>query len=135
MVRLLGKYLGELRTAVWHEPSGASIITDAPVDNHGKGENFSPTDLLAAALGSCMATVMGIYAQQHHIDLTDMHWQVEKIMGGPPRHIATLRIHMHMPAHIPADIRKKLEHIAHNCPVALSLSSQLRQEVQFSYEL
>lgn len=111
-------YTGGLRTEAVHLKSGTKIVTDAPVDNHGKGEAFSPTDLVATALGSCMLTIMGISANSHDIDIEGATVEVEKIMASNPRRIKKIRLVMTMPAkgYSPRD-RKLLEAAAHGCPV------------------
>ena len=125
-------YLGELRTAATHLASGNTVITDAPVDNQGKGEAFSPTDLLAASLGSCMATIMGIAARTHHIPLEGMRIGITKVMASDPRRVAQLKINFELPAHPYSEKEKSiLENAARTCPVALSLHPDLRQEICF----
>lgn len=135
MTKIQGKYLGQLRTASVHLPSGSELLTDAPTDNHGKGKTFSPTDLVATALGSCMVTIMGIYAEGHGIDLSGTYWETEKVMASNPRRIAEIRIRLHLPKSIAAGERSKLEQAARNCPVALSLSAELQQDIQFFYDV
>jgi uncharacterized OsmC-like protein len=135
MTKIQGKYLGQLRTQSIHLPSGDELLTDAPTDNHGKGETFSPTDLVATALGSCMVTIMGIYAAGRDIDLSGTYWETEKVMASNPRRIAAIRIRLHLPQSIAASERPKLEHAARNCPVALSLSTDLEQDIQFFYDV
>lgn len=128
-------YLGELRTTAQHLSSGATLITDAPVDNQGKGEAFSPTDLLSASLGSCMATIMGIAGRTHGIPLDGMQIRITKVMAAGPRRVAAIRIEFDMPAHPYSEKEKAiLEQAARSCPVALSLHPDLRQEVAFNYQ-
>ncbi len=134
MVEIDFTYEGGLRCAATHGPSGEQLFTDAPVDNHGKGESFSPTDLAATALGSCMQTVMGIYAQQHEIDLTGMTAKVRKIMTTePPRRIARLEVEIEVP--LPADHSraKALEKAAMTCPVHQSLHPDIEIPVEFRW--
>jgi uncharacterized OsmC-like protein len=127
-------YLGDLRTAITHEPSGTVIETDAPVDNHGRGERFSPTDLVAASLGSCMLTIMGIVAKREGLDLSGTKVQVEKHMTStPPRRLAEIVVAFVLPAGIASDQRQKLERAAHTCPVSLSLHPEIKQTVTFSW--
>ncbi len=127
-------YTGELRTEAQHLKSGTEIITDAPVDNHGKGESFSPTDLVAAALTSCMMTIMGIEANKLGLDIRGISADTTKIMQADPRKISKIRIQFSWPA---CDLSG--EHIQHlkdkalTCPVALSLSEDLTQEVSFDF--
>ena len=118
MVRIQLSYQGGLRCAATHEPSGNTISTDAPLDNNGRGEVFSPTDLVATALGACMATVMGIVAERKDIPLEGLRIEVRKHMSeDAPRRIARLEVDLHMP--VPADHpeRKLLESAARGCPV------------------
>ncbi len=111
-------YLGDLRTEAEHLKSGIKIVTDAPTDNNGKGEAFSPTDLVATALGSCMMTIMGIAARNHEIDMDGTELSVNKIMESNPRRIGKIEIIMTMPANdYSKKERKILEAAAHGCPV------------------
>ncbi|GAB3635264.1 OsmC family protein [Hymenobacter arcticus] len=128
------RYEGHLRTEATHTASGTVIQTDAPVDNHGRGEAFSPTDLVGTALGTCILTTMAIVAERHQVDLVGSTVSVQKIMSQePPRRIAQLTIELHLPAALsPAD-RALMERTAHTCPVALSLNPELKQEVRFVY--
>ena len=124
-------YLGDLRTECTHS-SGVSIQTDAPKDNQGKGECFSPTDLLAVSLGSCMLTIMGITARRLKIDLKGTTVEVQKEMATtPPRRVARLIVHFRSPARISIDVQKKLEEAAIHCPVHLSLHPEIKQEIDF----
>lgn len=131
-VRIDIAYQGDLRCAATHAPSGTQIFTDAPVDNHGRGESFSPTDLVATALGTCMMTVMGIFAQRHEIDLKGATVTVEKEMvSSPVRRIAKLitEIRMPIPANHPQ--REALERAALTCPVHQSLLPDVEKPVRF----
>jgi uncharacterized OsmC-like protein len=134
MVPISVSYLGDLRCEAVHGPSGVRLITDAPVDNHGKGESFSPTDLMATAYGACMTTIMGIVAKRDGIQLAGLRLAIEKHMtAAPPRRIAKLVLRFSMPAGLtPAD-RIKLEAAARACPVALSTSAEVQIEVSFGY--
>lgn len=125
-------YTGDLRTRATHLASGQTIITDAPVDNQGKGEAFSPTDLCATSLASCILTIMGIRARDAGIDMTDTRVDVTKIMSAePPRRIARIEMVMHMPArHFSAAQKQILEEAASSCPVCRSLNSALETEMQ-----
>ncbi|MFT6333570.1 MAG: putative OsmC-like protein [Halioglobus sp.] len=115
-------YLGGLRTEAEHLKSGTKIVTDAPTDNNGKGEAFSPTDLVAAALGSCMMTIMGIAARNHEIDMAGTEMTVNKIMDSDPRRIGKIEIVMFMPANdYSKKERKILEAAAHGCPVGSTI--------------
>ncbi|MBT9395448.1 OsmC family protein [Hymenobacter sp. NST-14] len=128
------RYAGQLRTEATHVASGTTIFTDAPVDNHGRGQAFSPTDLVGAALGSCMMTIMGIVAERHQLDLTGVSWDVTKHMLADPRRIGQLDVTFRLPATLSEKERAILENAARTCPVALSLNPEIRQQVQFTYD-
>lgn len=127
------RYAGNLRTEATHTASGNTILTDAPVDNHGRGEAFSPTDLVSAALGSCMMTIMGIVAERLNVDLTGVTYDVTKHMAAEPRRIRQIDVQFKLPATLGLKERTTLENAARTCPVALSLNPEIRQEVQFEY--
>ncbi|MFT2010744.1 OsmC family protein [Pontibacter sp. 13R65] len=128
-------YKGDLRTAAQHLASGNTVITDAPVDNNGKGEAFSPTDLVSAALGSCMMTIMGIMANRTGINIEGMEMDITKIMSAEPRRIAEVVVNFKMPAVNYSDKEKAmLENAARTCPVALSLHPDVKQSVSFQYQ-
>ena len=127
-------YKDNLRTEAVHLSSGETIITDAPIDNKGKGEAFSPTDLVATALGSCMITIMGIAAQKHDIDISGTSASVKKIMGSNPRKIDEVVIDIRMSDHISENDRKRLERAALSCPVHKSLHPDLIKTICFSYK-
>lgn len=130
---MTGKYLGALRTQDTHLLSGNQIITDAPPDNNGKGEAFSPTDLVCAALSSCMMTIMGMMAEKEGIDLTGLSSEITKIMASNPRKIAEIQITFSHPDLKATDIQKqKLKNAAMTCPVALSLREGLKQSIKFN---
>ena len=134
MVKVTINYEGGLRCAATHGPSGQALHTDAPVDNHGRGESFSPTDLVATALGACMATIMGIAAERHQIDLRGMEIEVTKEMSADaPRRIAKLAttIKVPLPANHPQGAL--LENAALTCPVHKSLSAEMEKPVQFEW--
>ncbi|HRQ91127.1 MAG TPA: OsmC family protein [Bacteroidia bacterium] len=134
MVEINAIYEGGLRCSATHGPSGSVVETDAPVDNHGKGERFSPTDLAATSLGTCMMTIMGIYAQNNGIDLKGTRVRVLKEMTPePPRRIARLIIEMTLP--LPADHprREAIERAALGCPVYLSLHPEVEKAVTFDW--
>ncbi len=134
MVKISIRYEGNLRCRLTHGPSGDQIVTDAPVDNMGKGEAFSPTDLAAGALGSCMLTVMGIAADKHHIDINGTAVEVDKQMiADPDRRIAKIGIVFQMPSGIDPSKRPILEQAARNCPVNKSLGSNVLTPVEFRY--
>ena len=131
MVKTLIEYKGELRCEIMHEPSGTKIVTDAPKDNHGKGESFSPTDLCATSLGSCMATTMGIYAARHNINLAGMRVEVTKEMAkDTPRRITKLITEIWMPVAQSAE----LERVALGCPVHHSLHPDVEKPVMFHWK-
>lgn len=128
-------YTTGLRTQSVHLKSGKLIITDAPTDNNGKGEAHSPTDLLCSALASCMLTIMGIEATKQGWNIDGTCVEVEKIMQANPRKVAVVRLKVLMSEQVPSEqaARNVLEEAARTCPVALSLSEGLRQEVTFVY--
>ena len=127
-------YLGDLRTKSIHVQSGSEIISDAPVDNNGKGEAFSPTDLLATSLGCCMLTIMGIVAGKHDLNIDGASIEITKIMVADPRRVGEIIVEFTMPKNGYSDKDKHLlENAAHTCPVAKSLSSELKQTVVFNY--
>ncbi len=129
-------YLGDLRTNSTHLQSGNQLITDAPTDNMGKGEAFSPTDLLATATGTCILTTMAIVAQRDGIELSNSEVEVTKIMTqSPPRRIARLEINLKMKANVVLNDEqiKKLENTAHKCPVSLSLHPDVEQVLMFEW--
>lgn len=134
MTTLITQYKGSLRTENTHSRSGNVVITDAPVDNQGKGEAFSPTDLVCTALSSCMITTMGILAQRENIDLSGLRTEVVKIMASNPRKIAEIQITLSDPALQATDVQKqKLKNAALTCPVALSLHDSVKQTVTFNF--
>jgi putative redox protein len=134
MVRIDITYEGELRCEAVHGPSGQVIVTDAPVDNQGKGEFFSPTDLVAAALGTCIATIMGIAAQKAGIDLGGLKITVDKEMTPEgTRRIGRLTVRVAMPCDLEDGVREKFEAIADLCPVRKSLSPDVETSVSFTY--
>ena len=126
-------YEGGLHCRLKHGPSGMEIVTDAPKDNMGKGGAFSPTDLTAASLGSCMMTLMGIYAQRHGIELAGTKAKITKEMASDPRRIARLTVVFQMAAGIPAAQRAPLERAALTCPVHKSLHPDVDRPVRFDY--
>lgn len=127
-------YTGSLRTQSVHVKSGNTIITDAPIDNNGKGEAFSPTDLVCSALSSCMITIMGILANREGIELTGLTSEVTKIMAENPRKIKEIQIVFSHPSLMATDVQKeKLKRAALTCPVALSLSNSVVQTVSFNF--
>jgi putative redox protein len=129
-----GVYSGELRTEATHLKSGNKVVTDAPTDNNGRGEAFSPTDLVCAALGSCMMTLMGMLAQREQINLDGMRWEIVKVMASNPRKIAEVHITFTHPNLVATELQKeKLHRAALTCPVALSVSDSVKQEIKFNF--
>ena len=126
-------YKGDLRTEATHIESGNVIITDAPKDNEGRGDAFSPTDLVAAALGSCMLTVMGIVAKRKSIDIDGSKAEIEKKMSKDPRRISKICVKIYFAKPIDKINRELLERAAHTCPVSKSLNDELNEIVQFIY--
>jgi len=127
-------YNGNLRTVAKHLQSGKEIITDAPVDNHGQGDAFSPTDLVSTALGNCMITLMGINANTQQFELGKIDASIHKIMENNPRRIKEIIVELNIENKNFSDKQKKiLEYAAINCPVAKSLSPDLTQTVTFKY--
>ena len=129
-------YEGGLRTVATHIKSGSKIETDAPVDNKGKGERFSPTDLVATALASCMCTIMGIAANTHGINIDGVACEVEKIMTESPRKIGEVKVNVVFPQNssYTDKERKILEHAALTCPVFLSLHPDCKKTVDFVWD-
>lgn len=127
-------YLGDLRTENEHLQSGTKILTDAPTDNQGKGEAFSPTDLLATALGNCIMTIMGIKARDNAIDIKGTEIEVTKIMASDPRRVAEVVVEFTFPKKNYSDEEKKLiESVAGISPVPLSLHPDLKQTIKFNW--
>jgi putative redox protein len=134
MVQIEIAYQGQLRCEAVHGPSGTKLSTDAPKDNHGKGESFSPTDLVATALGTCMLTVMGIVAQRHNIPLDGATVTVVKDMAASPaRRIGRLTVDIRVPGKLDEEQRKLLENAAHTCPVHKSLHPDIAIPVAFHW--
>jgi putative redox protein len=134
MVKTTITYEGGLRTTTHHGLSGAEFQTDAPVDNNGKGESFSPTDLVGVALGSCILTVMGIVADRMDVDLTGATADVEKTMVTDPiRRIGKLDVRLTLPGGISDKHRKKLERAARTCPVHKSLHPEIDAPIEFGW--
>jgi len=129
-------YKGDLRTEMSHIQSGSIVETDAPKDNHGKGERFSPTDLVATALGSCMLSIMGIAARTHEIDIIDTKIDIEKIMiADPLRRIGEIGVVFHMPIGKNYTDKEKiiLEKAAMTCPVFLSLADNVQKTIRWNW--
>ncbi len=135
MVQMTGIYTGHKNCELKHTPSGAVITTDAPKDNNGKGEAFSPTDLVSIATGSCMMTVIAIHAEKESISIEGAHMTVEKEMQTSPRKISRIAVNLHLPKNISTSFRKKLEEAALNCPVKRSLNPDIEVPVRFVYDV
>ncbi|MGB3180716.1 MAG: OsmC family protein [Cyclobacteriaceae bacterium] len=134
MTTISSKYLGTLRTESIHDQSGTKLVTDAPKDNRGKGESFSPTDLTATALGTCMVTTMAIKANDLGVDMGNITFNTQKIMAAGPRRIETIRVRIEWenPQGTPEQ-QETLKAAALNCPVGLSLHPNLKQDVTFNF--
>lgn len=126
-------YLGDLRTSSIHIESGVEILSDAPKDNHGLGQAFSPTDTVANALGSCMISIMGIKAREMNLEMKGSTVEVTKIMQPEPRKIAKIIIVINMKAEADEKTRTILERVAMNCPVLLSLNTDIEKDVTFNW--
>ncbi len=126
-------YNGKLRTTNEHISSGSVLTTDAPIDNNGLGQDFSPTDLMATSLGACMLTVMAIKAEKRSWELDGMNCEVTKIMATSPRRISEIHVHIELPKVLSDDQRSIMERVALTCPVAQSLSLDIDQQVEFRY--
>jgi putative redox protein len=136
MVKIDAMYQGNLRCKATHEPSSATLLTDAPKDNQGNGEAFSPTDLVATALGTCMLTTMGIAARRLNFDLTGARVSVLKEMiASPTRRIGKLTVEIHAPANATADQRRQLEAAARGCPVYQSTHPEVQMPITISWDL
>jgi uncharacterized OsmC-like protein len=133
IVEITGRYTGNLGTTMTHGPSGVGLRTAAPRDNRGDGSSFSPTDLAAAALASCMVTVMAIAARDADIDLEGLTFRVEKHMAAEPRRISRLPIEIRMPAGLPPEQRATLEQAAARCPMCASLGQAIERPVAYVY--
>lgn len=127
-------YLGELRTSSIHLASGSEIISDAPVDNHGKGEAFSPTDTVANALATCMFTVMGIKARDLEVDFSNSTAEVTKVMGTDPRRITEIHVTFSMNVAVSDKDKTILEKTAMTCPVFNSLHPDIKKEIVFNWQ-
>ncbi len=126
-----------MRTVCTHERSGSIVETDAPVDNNGKGERFSPTDLLATALGTCMMTIMGMRAREMNVNLEGVRIEVEKIMKADPRRISGVNLTFHFPDSLVVDKEQKavLENAAHTCPVMYSIHPDIEVNILFNWNI
>lgn len=129
------EYLGNLKTKAVHPLSRVELITDAPPDNNGEGKSFSPTDLLATAVGSCMLTIMGISANTNNIEFDIAKISIEKVMSSNPRRIGELNIKMELPKSLTDKERTILERAAKHCPVAKSIHPDINENVIIKYTL
>lgn len=135
MVEMTGVYHGDKRCETTHGPSSSKLHTDAPKDNNGKGEAFSPTDLVGTALATCILTTMAIVAERDGKDIKGSSFKVTKVMNPNPRKIAELAVTVKLPARIEPEYRKKLEQIAMTCPVHRSLHPDVQMPVTFDWSL
>ena len=127
------KYLGDLRTSSTHIDSGSVINTDAPKDNHGLGETFSPTDMLCSALASCILTIMAIAVEKNGVDIKDTTATVKKTMGNNPRRITQIDVYLTFPKKYDSKTKTILERAAYNCPVHHTLSKNVDKNISFKY--
>jgi uncharacterized OsmC-like protein len=134
MVNIAIRYDGSFHCSAVHGPSQAELATDAPADNQGKGEAYSPTDLVATALGTCIATTMAIVAEQHQTDLKGMTVHVAKEMASDPRRISRLTTEVHIPLAADHPHRALLEKTALGCPVHRSLPAEMERPTEFFWE-
>ncbi len=131
MVKINATYDGNLRCSATHGPSGAKLITDAPVDNMGKGESFSPTDLLATSMLTCIMTIVAIRAESKEIDIAGMTGSVEKSMAANPRRVSKLDVIVNLPSGLEIDDRTWLITEGCNCPVCMSVSESMEVDITF----
>jgi putative redox protein len=136
MITITSKYLGDLRCESVHTPSAKALTTDAPLDNNGKGETFSPTDLLATATLNCMITIMGIKANQSNIDISGTTGKIDKVMASEPRRIGELNIKINVPNKNLTDKEKTiLERAAMHCPVMESIAESIKKNVEVTFNV
>ena len=135
MVSMIATYIGEKRCRAEHGPSKTILETDAPKDNQGRGESFSPTDLVATALGTCILTTLAIVAERDKVDIKNSKMSVEKEMNANPRRISSLKVIIELPKSIPEDYRRKLEAAGHACPVKKSLHPDVNAPVEYRFVL
>ena len=133
MATVKAKYLGDLRVECTHERSGTTIVTDAPVDNKGKGESFSPTDLVATGLGACAMTIMGMSAAAHNINVEGMHMEIDKIMSASPRRIGEIVVRFIFVQPCTEKEQALLRRAADTCPVKLTLHDEVKQTFEFVF--
>lgn len=135
MVKINAIYQGKKHCLAKHEPSESTIETDAPKDNQGLGERFSPTDLVATALGTCILTTLAIVAERDGVNIENSKMHVEKVMADNPRRISSLKTLIRLPKTIPLDYRKKMEHVANACPVKKSLANDIDTTVTLVFDI
>ena len=131
VVRQSATYEGDLRCRAWHEPSAATVVTDAPTDNQGKGESFSPTDLLCTALSTCALTTMAIVARRDGYDIDDAEVRVEKSMTASPRRVGRIGLKYVLPAHVTPERLESLKRAAAACPVHRSLHPDVAVDAEY----
>lgn len=134
-VEVTGKYIGAKKVQLVHGPSGEVLITEAPKDNGGEGKSFSPTDLVAAAYGSCVMTTIAIVAERSSLSVEGMHMRVEKHMQSEPRRIGHIPLEVHLPESLTEQDRRKLERAGLACPVHKSLHPEVKAEITFVYDV
>jgi uncharacterized OsmC-like protein len=134
-VTMTGRYLGDLKTELTHDLSGATLRTAAPLDNEGDGSTFSPTDLAAASLGTCVVTIYAIAARHEGLALDGAHFRIEKHMHPAPRRLGRVVIEVHLPRAIPEASRPHLERAGLACPIHRSLREEVVREVTFLYDV
>ena len=134
MATSIVRYLGELRTSSMHMQSGTEILTDAPLDNHGKGEAFSPTDMVANSLATCMISIMAIKARDMDVELKGTTAEVTKVMAADPRRISEIHIHFEMDYAADDKTKTILERVAMQCPVHYSLHPDIKKEITFNWK-
>lgn len=132
---MTGIYTGQKHCEATHEPSKSNLQTDAPRDNQGRGEKFSPTDLVGAALGTCILTTLAIVTEKDGFDLKNSQFTVEKEMASDPRRIFALTVKLNLPKDIPDNYKEKIAHVANNCPVKKSLHPDLTASIEIHYDL
>ncbi|NDF16177.1 OsmC family peroxiredoxin [bacterium] len=134
-VEITGTYIGAKKVQLVHGPSGEVLITEAPKDNGGEGMSFSPTDLVAAAFGSCVMTTIAIVAERSSLSVEGMHMRVEKHMQSEPRRIGNIPLEVHLPESLTEQDRRKLERAGLACPVHKSLHPEVKAEITFVYDV
>ena len=134
-VEITGSYIGAKKVRLTHGPSGEVLITEAPKDNGGEGKSFSPTDLVAAAFGSCVMTTIAIVAERLGIHISGMSMRVEKHMSADPRRVGNIPLEVHLPQALTEEERGKVERAGRACPVHKSLHPDVKAEITFVYDL